>query len=202
MSSLTIDRRFSVEAPPDRVWAYLTDPSLVVTCLPGAALVSSSEDGLRHEGTVAVKLGSLGVTYRGTAEFTEVDAERRRLRLRAKGREKAGGGSADMTMTSGVIAAGTGSEVTIEASVTVTGKIVALGRGMIEVVSEQLLTDFTTCLSSRVSQPVEAESHASGAEAGGTGPGSAAPAAVEPANALSIFLRALWARLKRLFGPS
>ena len=192
MSSLTIDRRFPVDAPPDLVWSYLTDPALVVTCLPGAALVSSSEDGLRHEGTVTVKLGTLGVSYRGTAEFVEVDDEHRRIRVHAKGREKIGAGSADMSMTSQVLAAGEGSEVSIEATVTVTGKIVALGRGMIEVLSEQLISDFAAALSQRLSRPAETPRAAE--------PVAAAPVEPPALNAFSLFFRAIRARLSRLFG--
>lgn len=199
MASLTIDRRFSVDAPPDRVWGYLTDPALVVACLPGAALVSSSEDGLRHEGTVTVKLGAFGVSYRGTAEFAEVDRAHRRLRVRAKGREKAGAGSADMSMAAEVLAAEGGCEVTIQASVTVTGRIVALGRGMIEVVSEQLLSDFAQCLSTRVSRSSDGPADPFDAVPGAAAAAAAARPEVEPANALAILFRALRAWLSRVF---
>lgn len=214
MSSLSIERSFSVDAPPARVWDFLKDPSLVVTCLPGAALVSSSEDGLRHEGTVTVKLGTLSVSYRGTADFVEVDDAKRRLSVRAEGREKAGAGTAQMSMTSEVHEVGDGSEVEIEARVDVTGKLVSLGRGMIGVVSEQVVSDFATNLCRRVSaEPSvpEADSGAGGSAAA-TGTTAAGESGAEPdvgepgtagapANALSILFRAIWARITRMFEP-
>jgi uncharacterized protein len=190
------------------VWTYLIQPSCVVTCLPGAALESSSEDGLRHDGNVTVKLGALSVSYRGTAEFTEVDQGARRLGVRAKGREKTGAGSADMTMVATVHATGAGtSEVELEAAVTVTGKIVTLGRGMIQVVTEQVLDEFTACLASTLAADAARAT-------GGTGEGAAAaganvsadarPAAPPPApaNGLAILWRALRSWLRRLLGGS
>ena len=41
MSTLNVSKRFPVHAPPERVWRYLVRPSLVVSCLPGAALEAS-----------------------------------------------------------------------------------------------------------------------------------------------------------------
>lgn len=225
MPSLTIERTFSVAAPPERVWTCLTDPTLVVTCLPGAALESSSDDGRVHEGTVTVKLGTLHVSYRGRAEFIEVDPERRRLGVKAKGREKTGTGSADMSMQAQVTPSSDGSEVSIEASVNVTGKLVTLGRGMIGVVSEQLVTDFADNLCAKVSGPAGGSAGDDSSDSG-AGPDAATDSGVDspattdsgsasaepgraqaaasgaprPANALSIVFRAVWARLKRLFG--
>lgn len=204
MSTLTISRRFRIEAPPARVWAYLTDPSLVVTCLPGAALESSSEDGLRHDGNVTVKLGAMSVSYRGTAEFAEVDESARKLSVRAKGREKTGAGSADMSMQARVLETEEGkSEVTLEASVDVTGKVVTLGRGMIQVVSEQVLDEFTGCLASKLAaDPGPETGDAEHQDSGRTAPHpSSDPAAeVRPMNGLALLWRALRSWLRRVIG--
>jgi carbon monoxide dehydrogenase subunit G len=197
MASLTISRRFEVPATPERVWSYLVTPELVANCLPGAALLSSSPDGRSHEGTVTVKLGALGVSYSGTADFEEIDDAARQLRVRAKGREKTGAGTAEMTMTARVASAEAGgSEVSLDASASVSGKIVTLGRGMIEVVSEQVLSDFAECLSARL---VEGGRGSGGSPAeGDEGPATTAT----PANALSILWRSLRSWLRRVLGGS
>lgn len=194
MSTLSISRRFDVAAPASRVWDYLTTPELVVTCLPGAALVSSAEDGRTHEGTVTVKLGALSVSYRGTAEFQELDGAARRMHVRARGREKGGAGSAEMTMQAEVAANGAAaSEVVLEAGVSVTGRIVTLGRGMIEIVSEQMLSDFASCLSQRLaSNPDEAAADKRSPAGSGSG--------TEAVSALRIFWRALKSWIRRLLG--
>lgn len=197
MASLTISRRFEVAAPPERVWSYLTTPDLVVTCLPGAALVSSSEDGRTHEGTVAVKLGAMTVSYRGTATFEAVDAGARTLRVKGKGREKTGAGSAEMTMQATVVGKdGAASEVALEASASVSGRIVTLGRGMIEVVSEQVLSEFAACLSEKLA----GGNATGGREANPPHEGPDRAGGSPPANALAILWRALRSWLRRLLG--
>jgi carbon monoxide dehydrogenase subunit G len=153
--------------------------------------VSSSEDGLRHEGTVTVKLGAIGVSYRGTAEFVEVDQEAHRLRVQAEGREQKGAGSARMSVDAEVLASEKGSRVTIAANVDVAGKLVSLGRGMIDVVSKQLVKDFATCLGGKLAA-VEHDSPVSG--------GAVGRAAPEPARGLSILFRAIRSRIRKLFG--
>lgn len=217
MATLSISRRFPVDAPPERVLAYLTTPSLLVYCLPGAELTSSSDDGRSHEGTVTVKLGALSVSYRGTATFEEVDAEARRLRVRAKAREKTGGGSAELTVAIEVAAADAGgSEVSLDASASVSGRLVTLGRGMIDIVSEQVLSDFVSCLSSMLGASVAAENVAAASDAaqdaapaaespvGAPPVGGPTPAprfqAPPPASALGILWRALRSWLRRLLG--
>ena len=42
--AITIEQKFQVNAPPDRVWVFLTDPYQVVECLPGAAITSQIDD--------------------------------------------------------------------------------------------------------------------------------------------------------------
>ena len=203
MASQTLQHRFSVAAPPERVWTYLTTPELVVTCLPGAALLSSSEDGRTHEGTVTVKLGAISVAYRGTAEFVALDGDRRRLGVTAKGREKTGSGSAQMTMQADVIPAEEGCHVELDATVSVTGKIVTLGRGMIGIVSEQVISEFALCLSERLgSERPGDESDAAAEGAADDAFADAAAAEERPVEGLSLLMRALRSWLSRLFGRS
>ena len=175
-------------APPDRVWMYLTRPELVVACLPGAVLEESSEDGLRHSGTVTVRMGALSVCYRGSADFEEVDDTARRLRVAAKGRERTGAGAVTMSMVTEVAAHDGGSQVRVEASAQIAGKIVTLGRGMVDAVMEEVLDEFAACLSRRLSEPDGAPEGA-GAPAPRSGPEG--PGAERPATGLRVLFRAL-----------
>jgi carbon monoxide dehydrogenase subunit G len=196
VSGLTIARRLRIGAPPERVWECLTTPALLVTCLPGAALESSSEDGLRHDGSVTVKLGAISVTYRGTAEYVTVDEAARTLNVKAKGRERTGAGSADMDMRSEVLAAADGSsELSLEASINVSGKIVTMGRGMIGIVADQMIDEFSECLAGKLAASEGAPSDAGVAAPSEVGLPEQAP----PAQGLAILWRALRSWLRRLF---
>lgn len=161
-----IEERFRIDAPPDRVWAYLVDPERVVGCLPGAELLDRTGED-EFEGRIKVSVGPVSVAYRGTATFGEMDAAARRVRVEARGEEASGPGSASMTMESTVTEADGGSEVLVTADVEVAGKIVQFGRGMIETVSGQLFRQFTDCARSTLESPER------GPEGGERQPGAA-----------------------------
>jgi uncharacterized protein len=193
MSAVKVEKQLHVSATPDSVWRTLIDPEAVVCCLPGAALVESSEDGLRHTGTVSVSLGPLGLTYRGTADFVQVDHATRTLEIKARGRETTGPGTVSMSLTATVSPEGTGSRVELSASMQLAGRIVALGRGMIDVVMEETLLVFAACLTRKLDTPAAEPNTAERVEA---------VIAVEPANpgAVGVLFRALRTWIGRRFG--
>lgn len=142
MSSLRIEEKFTVAAPVERVWRFLLDPAQVASCLPGARL-DGTEGERTFLGTMKVKVGPVTTEFRGKATFVEIDEAARRMRLSGTGDDKAGGGSARMTMEGRVEATPEGgSEITVTADVELAGKLVRFGRGMIEGVSKQLFKTF------------------------------------------------------------
>ncbi|MFO0576977.1 MAG: SRPBCC family protein [Polyangia bacterium] len=153
MSSLRIEEKFTVPAPVERVWRFLLDPVQVAGCLPGARLDGSDGAGT-FTGTMKVKVGPVTTEFRGKATFVEVDEAGRRMRLTGTGDDKAGGGSARMSMEGRVLAAADGgSEVTVTADVELAGKLVRFGRGMIEGVSKQLFKQFAERARTQLAAP-------------------------------------------------
>ena len=214
--ALTIEETFQVQAPIDRVWAYLTDPRQVVTCLPGAEL-TAVQDESTFLGKVKVKVGPVTAAYSGKVTITERDAAAHVVRMVGEGRESAGSGSAKMTMTS-TLAAGSGgsTEVRVTADVDIVGKVAQFGRGMIESVNKQLFRQFTQCVratleapsaSAMPAAPPASDAPSPASDAPSTGPPPPPPSppppspAAPPARAvrvLPLVLRALWENLVRL----
>jgi uncharacterized protein len=196
--AIHIEERFVVRAPAQPVWDHLLDPRRVVTCLPGAEL-AAVVDERTFDGNVKVKVGTITVTYRGRVHLAQVDVAARRVRMTAQGRESGGAGQARVTMDSEVSALPDGgTEVVIRAQLDVAGRIVQLGRGMIEQVSHQLFEQFAACVQATVEV-----AEATGAAAPGTAAPSAAPLApgsAEAVRALPLLFRALWAWLLGLLG--
>ncbi|HXY30236.1 MAG TPA: SRPBCC family protein [Gemmatimonadaceae bacterium] len=199
-----ITETFQVEAPVDVVWRYLIDPRQVVECLPGAALTQAI-DARTFEGTVKVKVGPIVASYLGRAQLIEVNEGEHRVRMAAEGKESSGAGSAKMTMTSMVGAlTPSRSEVRVQADLDVAGKIVQFGRGMIETVNQQLFREFVACVQERLALPAgAAPPPASGTPAGaGASTGSDGATAGRPVALIPLILRAIWARIRRLFGAA
>lgn len=201
--AIRIEERFQVKAPVEATWAFLVDPRRVVTCLPGAELTDVKERTFL--GAVKVKVGSVTVAYKGKVTLDEIDVAAHRVRMSGEGRESAGAGSARMRMESRVTPLPDGgAEVVVQSDVDVVGRIVQLGRGMIEQVSHQVFQQFAgnvrRTLESEAAQRAATDAAAA---AGAPAPAAAPPAprAQEPLRALPLLFRALWAWILSLFRP-
>ena len=187
--AIEIQERFSVPAPIDVVWQFLIDPEQVVTCMPGASLdevVSDSE----FLGSVQVRLGAVATSYKGRVQFTEVDENAHAIQMLAEGRES-GGGTAKAVISSRLNALSDGgTEIVAAAKVDLTGRIVQVGRGMIQGVSHQLFQQFATSAQQRLEQAADAA--------------PAPPSEPEAIRVLPLLLQTLWSSItglfRRLFG--
>ncbi|MFQ5418520.1 MAG: SRPBCC family protein [Myxococcota bacterium] len=141
--AIEIVETLQVDAPADRVWRFVVDPERVVGCMPGAVL-DEVVDECNFLGSVKVKVGAITASYAGRVRFTEVDEAKRTLRMTAEGRET-GGGTAKGVISLRVNGLpGGGSELVTEANVDITGRIMQVGRGMIQGVSHQLFKQFAS----------------------------------------------------------
>jgi uncharacterized protein len=196
-----IEEKFEVNAPAASVWAYLVDPRRVVRCLPGAELTEVVDDRT-FLGKVKVKVGPVTVAYQGKVILVERDEAGRLVRMSGEGRESTGSGAARMNMESRLVGLPSGAtEVTVVADVDIAGRIMQLGRGMIEQVSHQLFRQFAAC----VQATLEAEAAAAGPSPAGSPPAPPAPPReVEPVRAIPLLFMTLWAAvagfLRRLLG--
>ena len=178
--AIEIQEKFEVKAPIDVVWRFVLDPHNVAACMPGAAL-EQVIDEKTFVGTIKVKVGAVMAGYKGRVELTEVDAAGYTVRMKAEGNES-GGGTAKGLMLSRLRKLPDGStEVVAEASVDLTGKLMQVGRGMIQGVSKQLFQQFVTRARTQIEAIAAAEASAAAtASASGAASGDA-PAAVRAA---------------------
>ncbi|MGE5730839.1 MAG: SRPBCC family protein [Gemmatimonas sp.] len=143
---MQIEKQFTVSAPADVVWKFLTDPHKVAACLPGAAITGQTDDKT-YAGTITVKVGPLATSYRGEVRFERLDAETRTADVVARGQDVRGKGGADLKMTSRIKELGGGeTEVTVVQDIAVTGILAQMGRGMIEDVGDQLFERFLAAM--------------------------------------------------------
>jgi len=144
--ALEFQQSFVVKAPPDRVWAFLTDPRRAASALPGAAVTEQMDDKT-FAGTITVKVGPVSTQYRGQARFERLDPKERVVEMVASGQDVKGRGGADMKMTSRRVERAPGeTEVSVVSAVNITGILAQLGRGMIQDVSDQMFQRFTAAV--------------------------------------------------------
>lgn len=150
----------------------------------------------------------------GTITYLEADQQSHRVKMLAEGNERGGGtvsGTIDTTLIE--LADGSGTEVCCSSSVDLTGKIVQVGRGMIEGVSAQIIKKYVANVRSLLEVPGQSPaSQPSIAEAGSTATASPSPQPQprtkppkeDSINVVAVVLTVLWNKvsgfLKKLFG--
>ncbi len=185
--AIEIQETFPVRAPIEAVWQFLLDPQRVVVCMPGAELEEVIDDRT-FRGNIKVKVGPITTSYKGSVQLTEVDEQVYMVQMVAEGRET-GGGIAKGTMSSRLRALPDGqTEVVTETSVDIAGRIMQIGRGMIQDVSHQLFQQFVACAKERLEAPEGAATEE-----------AEAAAEAEPVRILPLALRALWSAIVRFF---
>jgi len=171
---MRIENTVEVDAPLDQVWALVNDIPRVAPCMPGAALTGVLDDKT-YEGTVAVKLGPLRMSYKGKVVVEEVDEANHSARLAASGRDTKGAGTARASVTTRLEPAGdTHTRLQVTSDVQLTGKVASFGRGgAINDVATRLFGQFADCLRATL----EGEPAATAAAEGAAGTGGAGAAA-------------------------
>jgi len=157
---MKIENTIEVDAPLDRVWALVNDIPRVAPCMPGAALTGVLDDQT-YEGTVAVKLGPLRMSYKGKVTVEDVDEANHSARLAASGRDTKGAGTAKASVVTRLEAAGdTRTHLHVTSDVQLTGKVASFGRGgAINDVATRLFGQFADCLRTTLeSEPAPAGS--------------------------------------------
>ena len=102
-----IENSFTVDAPADRVFAFLLEVNSVLGCVPGAEL-SEIVDADTFRGRVRIRVGPISVAYQGTGHIVSRDDHARTAVLEAEGREAGGSGSARAAITVRVADSGVG----------------------------------------------------------------------------------------------
>ena len=137
----TIDKEFQVKEPIARVWEYLSDPTKVVVCVPGASITEKVDDR-NYKGQVTSSFGPVKASYNGEINISELDAVNHKMKLTGKGVDSKGKGSADMIMIGTLSGSGTGTTVKFSMEISITGMLAQFGARLIKDVSDQLLSKF------------------------------------------------------------
>jgi carbon monoxide dehydrogenase subunit G len=175
-----------VDAPLERVWALVNDIPRVAPCMPGASL-TGVVDERTYDGTVAVKLGPLRMSYKGRVVVEQVDEASHSARLAASGKDVKGAGTARATVDTRLEPVGDGrTRMVVSSDVQLTGRVASFGRGgAINDVAAKLFGQFAACLRDTLeAERVPAAGGEAAAPAAAEAPLAApAPAGPEPAAA-------------------
>ena len=138
--------RFELSAPIEAAWAYLLDVPKIAHCVPGASLTEVIDDKT-YEGKVEVKLGPIGVSYKGRIKIESMDETAHTVSVRAEGSETRGRGGASATMTAQLQPSDKGTSVVMTTDLAVSGVVAQFGRtGIMQEVAQRMAQRFASCV--------------------------------------------------------
>lgn len=183
---MNISHTFQVARPVAQVWDFFQDIPSVAQCLPGAELIDSKEDGT-HEGKVSVKLGPMAATFEGRASVT-TDDDAKTGSIDGKGVDKRGGSRGQVKVTYGLAPVESGTEVSIDADVMLSGAAAQFGRtGLINEMSNRLIGEFVQCVEGKLAATTVEEANM---------------VVAGDVNGVALFFQSLVSWFKRVFSRS
>jgi uncharacterized protein len=143
---MVITTRFELGVPVESAWAYLLDVPKIAHCVPGASLTEVIDDKT-YAGKVEVKLGPIGVSYKGKITLESVDETTHTVKIKAEGTETRGRGGASATMTAELQANGAATSVVMNTDLAVSGVVAQFGRtGIMQEVAQRMAQRFASCV--------------------------------------------------------
>jgi carbon monoxide dehydrogenase subunit G len=146
---MELEHSFRVEADPTLTYEFLLDVNRVALCIPGVSGIESTGPDT-FVGLLKVKVGPIGVTYRGTAKITARDAVTRTATIHAEGTEGVGAGSVQAVAVMTVDPAPDGSVVRISTDLAIAGRLAQFGRGIIDGVAKRIVGQMAECIRNRL----------------------------------------------------
>ena len=154
--ALKIEKIFQVPEPAEKVWAILSDPRKVATCVPGAQ-ITGQVDEKTYQGAISVKVGPSVTNYKGDVQIVRLDAAAREIEILGKGQDVRGRGSASMKMTGRLRALPDGgTEIASVSEVNIVGILAQMGSRVIAEVSNIMFDQFVKNFQALLKQPSDA----------------------------------------------
>jgi carbon monoxide dehydrogenase subunit G len=153
---VTLKNSFIVTQRIERVWAILSDPRQVATCMPGVEILEALDEKT-FRGAVKLKLGPFSAQFLGELVIEHLDPAAHEIRMVGKGKDSTG--SATMTIVGKLTEhPGGQTEMVSQSDLVISGKLAQFGARMIEDVSKSMFSKFTEAMTARLEEEASGKS--------------------------------------------
>lgn len=152
---MKFENTFTVQAPPDEVLATLLDVERVAPCMPGAEVLERVDENAYKVG-IRVRVGPISMTYRGEVQITERDETARTATMHASAKEARGQGTADAQVHMALTEENGGTRASLDTEVALSGRVAAMGQGVIAEVAGKLVETFAENLAAMLAPDASA----------------------------------------------
>jgi hypothetical protein len=165
-----LEKTFPMPGTVEASWTVLQDIQGVAGCMPGAKITERVDD-THYKGTISVRVGPAGMSFKGDLEVQALEAATRTLHLVGKGSDTSGTSGASMDLVARIEPGATQgtSSLVGRSQVTMSGKAATFGGRMMGSVADQILKQFAGNFAAQVqARTAAADAAAHGASASAT----------------------------------
>jgi carbon monoxide dehydrogenase subunit G len=142
---IELRRVIDLAVTPDAVWERLWDVPALAACIPGCDAVETVEAQRRYRATIRDKVGPFRIAI--PLEVAVEPAPPTRLTVTAHGRDSVLGSPVTLTLVASIEPAGNGgARLALDGHGEVGGRLAALGQGVIDRKTRDILERFATNL--------------------------------------------------------
>ncbi len=139
---------FQLPSGVDETWAFVSDPSKVIECVPGLQSFTVGENK-RISAVVKVSIGFIRGTFQTTTKVVKEDSASHMATLELSGSGAGSGFSASVNVT--VSPLGAESELSWDANVNISGPLGSLAKPLVEGNIRKIVTQLFDCVKSKLS---------------------------------------------------
>lgn len=143
-----LEGKVTINAPRERVYAFLTDPLQVTQCAPGVEKVEILVPDKTFRATASIGFGTVKARFSGDVEWLELEAPNR---AKLKGHGTASGSAADVVseMTLSDLPEGA-TQLHWTADINIVGQLASLAARLMGTVSQKLTGVFFDCARKKI----------------------------------------------------
>jgi uncharacterized protein len=138
----------TIDAPREKVWAFLTDPSKLTECAPGLEKLDVIVPNEKFRAVASAGFGAIKATFVTDATWMDLDPPNRaRMKIHGTAPGSSVDGTSEMVLSDGA----NGSTVLNWSSdITVVGTIASLAARLMGVVTQKLTDAFFECVREKI----------------------------------------------------
>jgi carbon monoxide dehydrogenase subunit G len=145
---MLLQGKFRLPSDVEKVWAYVSDPSKVIECVPGLQSFTVGENK-RISATVKVSIGFIRGTFQTTTKIVKEDPVSHTAVLELSGSGAGSGFSALVNIA--IVSVVSESELAWDANVNINGPLGSLAKPLVEGNIKKIVTQLFDCMKGKLS---------------------------------------------------
>ncbi len=147
-SVMQLQGKFELPSDVEKVWSFVSDPSMVIQCVPGLQTYTVGENK-RISAAVKVSIGFIRGTFQTTTKVTKEDPATHTAILELSGTGAGSGFSA--TVNVAVAPKGSTSDLIWDANVNINGPLGSLAKPLVEGNVRKIVNQLFDCVKAKLS---------------------------------------------------